>query len=53
MHKSLLARGEDDNIQTSEEIYRRNFTMIYRVCFSYMKNKADTEVTLEILTTTL
>ena len=26
-----------------EEIYERHFTLLYRVCFSYMKNAADTE----------
>ena len=26
-----------------EEIYTRHFDMVYRVCFSYLKNPADTE----------
>ena len=38
-----LARGEDRTSPTFEEIYERHFTMVYRVCFSYMKNAADTE----------
>ncbi|MCL2427214.1 MAG: sigma-70 family RNA polymerase sigma factor [Oscillospiraceae bacterium] len=26
-----------------EDIYKRRFAMVYRVCFSYMKNTSDTE----------
>ena len=26
-----------------KEIYERNFDMVYRICFMYLKNKADTE----------
>jgi len=43
MRLSLLARGEDAPYQTFEEIYERHFTMVYRVCFSYLKNQADAE----------
>ena len=25
------------------EIYNRNFKTVYRICFIYMKNKADAE----------
>jgi len=38
-----LARGEDVKSPTFEEIYEQRFDMVYRVCFSYMKNEADTE----------
>lgn len=37
MHSSLRT---DEEI---EEIYNRYFDTIYRVCFSFMKNEADTE----------
>jgi len=40
---SLLARGEDAPSQSFEESYELYFHMIYRVCFSYMKNAMDTE----------
>ena len=43
MIKPLPARGEDRPPKSLEEIYRQQFTMVYRVCFSYMKNAADTE----------
>jgi len=43
MRKSLLARGEDSSSQSFEEAYDRHFQMVYRVCFSYMRNTADTE----------
>jgi len=43
MVKFLLARGRDNPTSTFEEIYERRFDMLYRVCFSYMKNAADTE----------
>jgi len=43
MVKFLLARGKDNPSSTFEEIYERRFDMLYRVCFSYMKNVADTE----------
>jgi len=36
-----LARGEERS--TFEEIYDRHFITVYRVCFSYTKNEADTE----------
>ena len=35
--------GEEYTSGTFEEIYERHCTMIYRVCFSYMKNATDTE----------
>jgi RNA polymerase sigma-70 factor (ECF subfamily) len=43
MMKISPARGEDYQSQLFEEIYERQFSMVYRVCFSYMKNKADTD----------
>ena len=48
MIKTSLARGEDTLSQgeyspTFEEIYERQSAMVYRVCFSYMKNAADAE----------
>ena len=43
MVKSLPARGEESIVYNFNEIYERRFGMIYRVCFSYMKNAADTE----------
>jgi len=43
MIKSTLARGAEVSAQTFEAIYERQFAMVYRVCFSYMKNTADTE----------
>lgn len=38
MAKSLLRTSKE-----IEEIYKRNVDTVYRVCFSYMKNRADTE----------
>ena len=38
MAKSLLRTDRE-----IEEIYERNKKTVYRVCFAYMKNKADTE----------
>ena len=32
-----------DEAQAFEEIYERHFNMIYKVCFSYMKNAAEAE----------
>jgi len=43
MVKFLLARGRDSPSPTFEEVYERRFDMLYRVCFSYMKSKADAE----------
>ena len=37
MHSSLRT---DEEI---EEIYNRHVDTVYRVCFSFMKNEADTE----------
>ena len=31
------------NSSNFDEIYKRNFNMLYRFCYSYMKNIADTE----------
>lgn len=31
------------NDQEIVEVYQRNVDMVYRICFSYMKNKADSE----------
>ena len=38
MSKSLLRTDKE-----IEEIYERNRITVYRVCFAYMKNPADTE----------
>lgn len=38
MAKSLLRTDKE-----IEEIYYRNVDTVYRVCFAYLKNKADTE----------
>jgi RNA polymerase sigma-70 factor (ECF subfamily) len=35
--------GTDVSTQPIEEIYERHIRMLHRVCFSYMKNTADTE----------
>ncbi|MDR1132141.1 MAG: RNA polymerase sigma factor [Oscillospiraceae bacterium] len=43
MIEPLPARGEDRPEKSFEEIYRQHFAMVYRVCFSYMKNAADAE----------
>ena len=43
MIKFLQARGKNNRASAFEEAYERRFDMVYRVCFSYMKNKADTE----------
>ncbi|MCL2409103.1 MAG: RNA polymerase sigma factor [Oscillospiraceae bacterium] len=43
MNNPTLACAEDGTPQTFEEIYERQFAMVYRVCFSYMKNTADAE----------
>ena len=43
MMNFLLARGKESQLATFEEIYDRRFDMVYRVCFSYMKNTADAE----------
>jgi len=43
MIKFLLARGKNNSLSTFEEVYERRFDMIYRVCFSYLKNTADAE----------
>jgi len=46
MIKSLTERNVEvkENIAVSiEEIYERNVDMVYRVGYSYMKNKADTD----------
>lgn len=43
MIKPLPARGEETSLQNIEEIYRRQFDMVYRIIFSYLKNPSDTE----------
>ena len=42
----LQTRSKNNPTSTSEEVYERRFDMVYRVCFSYMKNTADTEDTV-------
>ena len=58
MMKSLtVEQGEEvSSSQSIEKIYERNVSMVYRVSFSYMKNKSDTddivsEVFLKLLKT--
>ena len=60
MIKSLtintIQENNTDKSLNIEEIYERNFSMVYRVSFTYMKNKADTddivsEVFLKLLQT--
>ncbi|NLV23058.1 MAG: sigma-70 family RNA polymerase sigma factor [Syntrophomonadaceae bacterium] len=43
MINPLPARGEGTSLQNIEEIYRRQFDMVYRISFSYLKNPSDTE----------
>lgn len=43
MIKPLPARGGGASLQNIEEIYRRQFDMVYRISFSYLKNPSDTE----------
>ena len=43
MIQFLLARGKDSPSLTFEDVYERQVEMVYRVCFSYMKNTADAE----------
>ena len=38
MEPSLLRTDKE-----LEEIYRRHVDTVYRLCFSFMKNRADTE----------
>lgn len=45
MIKSLSARDEDNKMlsRNIEEMYERHYDMLYRVCFSYLKNTEDTK----------
>jgi len=43
MIKLLPARGKAESLKNIEEIYRRHFSMVYRISFSYLKNPSDTE----------
>ena len=43
MEKPFAAQGRELPPHHFEEIYERNVNTLYRVCFSYMKNAADTE----------
>ena len=50
MIKSLPARGEEAEVQNMampsqniEELYKRHYKMVYRVCYSYLKNADDTK----------
>lgn len=43
MIKPQPARGEGASLQNIEEIYRRQFEMVYRISFSYLKNPFDAE----------
>jgi RNA polymerase sigma-70 factor (ECF subfamily) len=53
MIKSLSARDEEKMLSRNshnscnscniEEIYERHYDMLYRVCFSYLKNREDTK----------
>ena len=41
--KSLSVHSKEDNANNIEETYAKYSNMIFRVCFSYMKNTADAE----------
>jgi len=44
MTEALLARGGEEIISKNiEDIYNRNYDMIYRVGFSYLRNAEDTK----------
>ena len=43
MKTPLQARGNGSSQNSIEDIYKRNFDMVYRISFSYLKNQADTE----------
>jgi len=43
MINPLPARGKEASSKSVEEIYRRHFDMVYRVCFSYLKTQSATE----------
>lgn len=43
MLKFLPARGKARPTKTFDEVYKQQFDMVYRVCFSYMKNASDAE----------
>ena len=43
MTKPEQEYGADIPVQRIAEIYKRHVSMLHRVCFSYMKNSADTE----------
>ena len=43
MINTLPARGKETSFNRVEEIYKRHFDMVYRVCFSYLKTPFDTE----------
>ena len=43
MINPLSARSEGNPSQSIEEIYKAQFKTVYRVCYSYMMNEADTE----------
>ena len=43
MIRPFQAHGKDATLKAFDEIYERRFSMIYRVCYSYMRNTADTE----------
>ena len=43
MIESLPLHNDDVSARWFEDAYERNVSMLHRVCFSYMKNAADTE----------
>lgn len=43
MIKLLPAHSKEQTSQRFEKTYEQYVNMLYRVCFSYMKNKADSE----------
>jgi RNA polymerase sigma-70 factor (ECF subfamily) len=47
MIKSLPAQDDADAPQSLDAIFARHVDMLYRVCFSYMKNAADAEDVVE------
>jgi len=43
MTELIISKGRDEALESFETVYERHVNMLYRVCFSYMKNEAETE----------
>ena len=43
MIEVLLSKGRDEPLESFDVIYERHVSMLYRVCFSYMKNAPEAE----------